>query len=384
MSDFRIEVQAPQPLGITSTPQFARLGLGAVADANIPFYVIRTSAPTVSGDSSLKSEYSYAVAANDIIAGGLSEITNTGNATGSAGHAIGLLGHAVDNVSALMSHYGLEGRADISAASSGSYYQTGVLGRTVWTDSTVGNSTTFAGNAIGLQGGVEIYNHDGSTPRQQGLTAGLFITNSIGGANNYGVFVNPQTGGGTANITARIDGSATRTLWLSGDADRTTAPYGIFYGSSADTTLYRSAASTLTTDGIFRSHIDSNGTTINPGIILQNTTTGSIQVSPSLRFIGNAYGGSTNYPATWEWGMAENGSGIGGDLLLTINVPAASINKNPVLNLRYDGTGSIAGAFQAGGFTSSDGSAGISTTITSASLSTKTITVKNGLITSFA
>lgn len=50
---------------------------------------------------------------------------------------------------------------------------------------------------------------------------------------------------------ARIDAADTQTLWLSGNADSTTAAAGIAFGASRDTNLYRSAADTLRTDDSF-------------------------------------------------------------------------------------------------------------------------------------
>lgn len=72
--------------------------------------------------------------------------------------------------------------------------------------------------------------------------------------------------------------------------------------------------------------------------------------------------------------MTENGSGVATGPVL-IGTP----NEN--------GTGNalqVTGVLQAENYHSSDNSAGINTTITTASLSGKTITVKNGLITGFA
>lgn len=67
---------------------------------------------------------------------------------------------------------------------------------------------------------------------------------------NYGLNIAAQTAG-TSDFGARIDAADTQTLWLSGNANNTTASAGIAFGSSRDTNLYRSAANTLTTDDNF-------------------------------------------------------------------------------------------------------------------------------------
>ncbi|MCX7997213.1 MAG: tail fiber domain-containing protein [Patescibacteria group bacterium] len=84
---------------------------------------------------------------------------------------------------------------------------------------------------------------------------GLFINSTLdtgGGAitNNYGGWISTQTVG-TNDYGLRIDAADTQTLWLSGNADNTTAAAGIAFGASRDTNLYRGAANTLQTDDSF-------------------------------------------------------------------------------------------------------------------------------------
>lgn len=77
------------------------------------------------------------------------------------------------------------------------------------------------------------------------------ITGTVGGAtytNQYGINIGPITTAGTLNVGIRVDAASTQTLWVSGDANNTTAAAGIAFGSSRDTNLYRSAADTLKTD----------------------------------------------------------------------------------------------------------------------------------------
>ncbi|MCE7936975.1 hypothetical protein DYH10_04295, partial [Candidatus Saccharibacteria bacterium CPR2] len=64
----------------------------------------------------------------------------------------------------------------------------------------------------------------------------------------YGGLIEAQTGAISASYGLAIQAATTQTLWLSQNADNTTASAGIAFGSSRDTNLYRSAANTLRTD----------------------------------------------------------------------------------------------------------------------------------------
>lgn len=80
---------------------------------------------------------------------------------------------------------------------------------------------------------------------------GLVVGTPVIGAGStatsvYGLKLEPQTGGGTTSYGAAIGASTTQTLWVSYNADNTTAAAGIAFGSSRDTTLHRSAANELT------------------------------------------------------------------------------------------------------------------------------------------
>lgn len=100
----------------------------------------------------------------------------------------------------------------------------------------------------------------------------------------FGLYMDPQTGA-TNNYTARLAASSTATLWLSADADNTTAAAGILFGSSQDTNLYRSAADTLKTDDAF-------------------TAGGNI----SLGAAGTLYSAiSSTAAATWRWQSSVSG-----------------------------------------------------------------------------
>jgi hypothetical protein len=97
------------------------------------------------------------------------------------------------------------------------------------------------GMAIALQSGV------GSTIT---TAVGLDIADVAHAGtvtNSYGLRVGASSGA-TNNYGLAVEASATQTLWISSDADNTTAAAGLAFGSSRDTNLYRSAANTLFTD----------------------------------------------------------------------------------------------------------------------------------------
>ncbi len=109
---------------------------------------------------------------------------------------------------------------------------------------------------------------------------------------NYGILVDPQTAG-VSDYGVAIGAADTQTLWVSSNADNTTASAGIAFGSSRDTNLYRSAADTLRTDDMFS--LGTLGTTDTATYLCRNssnilaacsgTSTGSAFVQG-----GNAFG----------------------------------------------------------------------------------------------
>lgn len=78
------------------------------------------------------------------------------------------------------------------------------------------------------------------------------------------------------------------------------------------------------------------GTTQTSILSLNNTTTDSIQVPPSIEFKGNVYTESTNYPIIWTMGGVDN-FGIGGEFALFANIPSVSSNI-AVLSASWGGT----------------------------------------------
>src|SRR5262249_31295816 len=118
-----------------------------------------------------------------------------------------------------------------------------------------GHSTTNVG--VGVTGGPAVGVEAGLANTGAGTlfaATGLkvdSITNSGGGtvSTTYGIYVLTQTVG-TNDYGVAIEAADTATLVVSANADNTTAAAGIMFGSSRDTKLYRSAASTLKTDGM--------------------------------------------------------------------------------------------------------------------------------------
>lgn len=163
---------------------------------------------------------------------------------------------ALDSVSAI------GGSADTSAVTSyAGYFQvsnsntdtsgTGANGVGAMGD-VYNTSTGKAGSLIAFQGRVN-NSSSGTITTSEGLNI-LAATNSGGGTvtTNYGILVAAQTVG-TSDYGVRIDAADTQTLWISGNADNTTAAAGIAFGASRDTNLYRSAANILYTDDAFTS-----------------------------------------------------------------------------------------------------------------------------------
>ena len=204
----------------------------------------RTSVPTQLLDYAVGSSYIVAPVNTDISCSMKGFFQNTGNAGGSYGHCIGVMGYATDTSVGNMILYGTEGRVDGYGAA-GMYY--GVAGRGQWSDPASGNTTTYTGTVASINTQSCIYAYDKATARQQGVNVGAYIGSNTGGQFNYGIIVDTQTTG-QFNIGVSIRSASTYTLQVGADVDGTVASKGIFFGTSGDTNLYRSAADTLKTD----------------------------------------------------------------------------------------------------------------------------------------
>ncbi len=162
------------------------------------------------------------------------------------GSSSNLLLNGTNNFTA--SNIGVSGAAVVASTA-------GTVSRIIGVDATAAilttTSTATVTDAIGMQTGVGVF----STVSGGTITTGYGLqvaSASVSGAGasigtNYGIYVNPQTAG-TTDYGVAIGAADTQTLWLSSNADNTSASAGIAFGSSRDTNLYRSAANTLRTD----------------------------------------------------------------------------------------------------------------------------------------
>lgn len=130
--------------------------------------------------------------------------------------------------------------------------------------------TITSPSAVGVTAGAEFRAATGAASFTQSTLYTLHVTaNTLGSGstitNNYGFKVDAQTAG-TSDYGIAVDAADTQTLWLSSNANNTSASAGIAFGSSRDTNLYRSAADTLATDDSF----------IAAGSILSSSSTGGI------------------------------------------------------------------------------------------------------------
>jgi len=163
-----------------------------------------------------------------------------------SGHGLGVLGLAEDNIASAFALIGVEGRADGVSGVSGVIYE-GLKAYVTWTDSNAGDTTSFGGSLYGLDITREITDYDGVTPRNEGLSFGVNVADSVGGLANAGVMIRDQTGA-LIDYGIVVEGADTSALWLSSLVDTTDSANGISFGLSSDTTLYRSGVSELTID----------------------------------------------------------------------------------------------------------------------------------------
>lgn len=196
--------------------------------------------------------------------------------------------------------------ASLSAGEDGGMFLTadGFLSTTARQNLTIGNSSTYnkSGNVllnpngtgrvgIGLTGPAYKLDITNTEASGRGLnitssgnnTSGLYITNTPSATIGYGANItsngssNMQIGlsvvasGGSTNTGISVSGTeygirigtgSTQTLWIADGTNPTAASGGIGFGSSLDTNLYRSAASTLKTDDAFQAQSLATGTTI--------------------------------------------------------------------------------------------------------------------------
>lgn len=171
------------------------------------------------------------------------------NSSGAGGHGGGLLGWGEDIVGANFNLIGAEGRSQGHSGSANQYQ--GLNGDAIWSDLNASNTTNFTGSVMGGVFQTYVFNHDGTTPRNQGVSYGWYVGPSFGSLIGYGGLISPQGGGNgpTYGVGLAIGSANYQTLQISNDIDPTSSSGGITFGVSNDTDLYRNASNSLKTDG---------------------------------------------------------------------------------------------------------------------------------------
>jgi hypothetical protein len=157
--------------------------------------------------------------------------------------------------------------------------------------------------------GITIQNANNSTGTigtNYGLEV-LGLSNAAGTVtDNYGIVVAVQTSGAN-DYGVAIGAADTQTLWLSYNADNTTAAAGIAFGSSRDTNLYRSAANTLRTDDALTV---TGLTTLNGGLTVEAGDTFTFNSDAITDLTGTGLtlsSGALTVDATSATGFFQNG-----------------------------------------------------------------------------
>lgn len=286
-----VRVNNSDRINFVSGPSISASG----RNTNIDFSLLdisRTSVSTYLTDAPIRSSWTYALGASDVASATYSYMKNSGSTASSGGHSIGSLAISEDNTASTMSVYGAEGRANWHSGNA--VTSAGLIGIGHWYDSTTGNATTFNASSInaGLITKAEIYNHDESTPRNEGSNVGMYVNSNVGGAFNFGIKVAAQTSG-TADWGISIGKADTRTLQVNDTTDSTDSTGGIFFGASGDTKLYRSAAATLSSDGTFvASSVKVGSGTPAKATSATNDAyiTGKLEIDNTLYIDGSIYG----------------------------------------------------------------------------------------------
>ena len=209
-------------LGTDDTPTFTRLNTsrtatdaGAIYGINPTITHRATAATAIYSIGFESTQLSYVD----------SGISNAGYVSGV--HAYGAVNTA-SHQGTFASGYGIRALAGISSCG-------------------VGGTVT---NAVALYGAVRSADADGTVTSGYGIYVDVpTITGAFASA--YGGMIKAQTGASSTNVGFAVEAATTQTLWVSSNANNTTAPAGVAFGSSRDTNLYRSAVDTLKTDDAF-------------------------------------------------------------------------------------------------------------------------------------
>jgi len=122
---------------------------------------------------------------------------------------------------------------------------------------------------------------------------------------------------------------------------------------------------------------DDIGTTLTEALILQNTDTGEVQLSPSMVFKGNAYTGGTDYPIQW-WFNPANTYSAGTDFEIRCRIPSIAWDAG-IINLTYDGNLGVLDSIEANEDIIAGANVGVGTN-TFGTDADKVLCIKNGTI----
>lgn len=190
------------------------------------------------------------------------------------------------------------------------------------------------GNNPALGGPLRLTNVDAIWSRNGANTGDLQLINLL--STDY-VQVSGNGGTGVALPTG-----GSKTLWVSSTSNPTNVAGGITFGSSSDTVLYRSAASTLRTNGAFTAGGVLNAlATINLNKTeLQNAVTQNLATAPASPVEGQRYYDTvtktervwdgtkwTDLTDVWVGAAAPTGTPTTGDLWYDTDEPAAPANE---------------------------------------------------------
>ena len=284
------ELNTIQDIATASTPQFARLGLGAAANASylLDGSVTFTNQSGVNIGNNLATTFSPAGALSGAttIYGYNSTATfdSTQEATTTAGSISAYNGIAQTAGTASGNLKYLYGQS-LAAK----HFGTGTLQNLYGFSSYIFNDDASSENGDVTNS----YNYFASSYTDKtvgtvGSRYGLYVEDTTGGGNmtnQYGAYIAAQTAAATTNVGIYIADAGTYSLQLaSTDGD---AASGITFGT--DTNLYRSTADTLKTDDKFIAAAGITASTLTSGRITYAGTSGVLQDTANMTY-GATYG----------------------------------------------------------------------------------------------
>jgi len=320
-----ITLSLPQNIHTGATPQFSGVLASSLTTAAAGTLSIGTSTATAItlGATGITTTNAGAFTSSQLLTAGLS--SGTGLSVTSNADINGTI--LVGNLGSPTSAWAIGTQNIFTGASTDCILGCYGLVSQITADNPTNAGTSYGINA--LYGRVTAQNST-ALSSASGLVIAPNIATSGTITSNYGIRVQAQTAG-TSDYGIAVETADTQTLWLaSNDASATTAAKGIAFGSSLDTTLFRSAANTLAvgntggaaTLSIAPTAITSSGaltinTTTNSTLTLDSGTTGAVNLgtstNPKIITIGNTTGATSL--------MIQSGTG-------TINIGTGAQNRS--------------------------------------------------------